>query len=235
MVFSILMTVAADQTRCGSVSRDDGRVPAAVEITELSVSYGPTVVLDRVELSVPAGTAVSLVGPNGAGKSTLLRCIAGLQAPTGGSVRVFGETPGQGLEFWRHVATTVESPSWYHGLTVREHLELVRVANGGRADDPEIDRLCAAFGLAGLDGSLPRTLSSGQRQRFLLTAAMVRPSRLLLVDEPEQRLDVDIKKTVAACLAEYVAGGGTLLMASHDADFVASTGAATFPVGESGA
>ena len=178
MVPSILMTVAADQTRCGSVSHDDGRVPAAVEIAELSVSYGPTVVLDRVKLSVPAGAAVSFVGPNGAGKSTLLRCIAGLQAPTGGSVRVFGETPGVGLEFWRHVATTVESPSWYQGLTVREHLELVRVATGGRADDPEIDRLCAALGLTGLDGSLPRTLSSGQRQRFLLAAAMVRPSRL---------------------------------------------------------
>jgi ABC-2 type transport system ATP-binding protein len=213
------------------MSSQAGGPLTAVDVAGLSVSYGPTEVLDRVDLTVGSGTAVALVGANGAGKSTLLRCVAGIQEPTAGAVRVFGEVPGKGLDFWRQVATTVESPTWYHGLTVREHLELVRVANGGGAADEEIDTVCEALGLTGLDGSLPSTLSSGQRQRFLLTAALVRPSRLLLLDEPEQRLDSAVKRAVAVRLASYVADGGTLVMASHDEDFVARAGATPFLIG----
>ncbi len=194
----------------------------AVAVEGLTIAYGPTVVLDGIRLQVSQGTAVALVGDNGAGKSTLLRCVAGLQAPDDGHVRVFGHTPGDSVDFWTYVAATVESPSWYHGLTVREHLELVRVANGENAGDGVIDDVCGALGLDGLDGSLPGTLSSGQRQRFLLAATLVRPSRLLLLDEPEQRLDTAAKRAVAARLRAYVAAQGTVLMASHDEEFLRS-------------
>jgi ABC-type multidrug transport system ATPase subunit len=204
---------------------------AVVTVQSLAVSYSSVVVLDNVDLAVAGGAALALMGENGAGKSTLLRCIAGMQEPTGGDVRVFGEVPGRSLDFWRQVATTVESPTWYHGLTVREHLELVRMANGGDPADGYIDEVCHALGLTGLGAGVPSTLSSGQRQRFLLTAALVRPSRLLLLDEPEQRLDTSIKRAVAAHLAAYVTDGGTVLMASHDEEFVKSVGALTFLVG----
>lgn len=196
----------------------------AVAVDGLTVRYAAHTVLDRVDLHIPAGTAVALVGENGAGKSTLLRCVAGLQVPTAGSVLVFGVEPGRSVEFWRDVATTVENPSWYLGLTVREHLELVRVANGVDPGDGQIERICTALGMDGLDDSLPSTLSSGQRQRFLLTAALVRPSRLLLLDEPEQRLDAVIRRAVAAHLREYVESGGTLLVASHDTAFLDEVG-----------
>lgn len=205
---------------------------AAVMVDDLSVSYGSTLVLDQLNLQVPVGSAYALVGANGAGKSTLLRCVAGLQEPTGGEVRVFSEPPGRTVEFWRRVATTVESPSWYHGLTVREHLDLVRVANGADVNDGHIDEVSASLGMAGLQDSLPSTLSSGQRQRFLLTAMLVRPSRLLILDEPEQRLDHSIKRAVAAHLRAYVAAGGTLLMASHDEGFLTGVGATPVAVGD---
>ncbi|GAA2709324.1 ATP-binding cassette domain-containing protein [Micromonospora olivasterospora] len=203
----------------------------AIVIDDLSVAYGSTPVLDNFSLTVPAGSARALTGHNGAGKSTLLRCVAGLQEPTGGVVTVFGEPPGKTVEFWRQVATTVESPSWYQGLTVREHLDLVRVANGCDPEDGRIEEVSATLGLTGLEDSLPSTLSSGQRQRFLLTATLVRPSRLLLLDEPEQRLDQTVKRDLVACLRSYVATGGTLLMASHDEDFVGSVGADRVVVG----
>ncbi|WP_370464087.1 ATP-binding cassette domain-containing protein [Micromonospora sp. AP08] len=200
-------------------------------VDDLSVSYGSTLVLDQLSLRVPVGSAYALVGENGAGKSTLLRCVAGLQEPTGGEIRVFSEPPGRTVGFWRRVATTVESPSWYHGLTVREHLDLVRVANGADANDGHIDEVSASLGLDGLQNSLPSTLSSGQRQRFLLTAMLVRPSRLLILDEPEQRLDHSIKRAVAAHLRAYVTAGGTLLMASHDEGFLTAVGATPVAVG----
>ncbi|MFJ1542164.1 ATP-binding cassette domain-containing protein [Micromonospora chalcea] len=198
---------------------------SAVDVRRVTVTYGSTLVLDGIDLAVPEGAAVALVGENGAGKSTLLRCITGLQEPSAGDISVFDAVPGRGADFWRRVATTVESPSWYQGLTVREHLELVRVVNGGDPDDGHIDELCAALGLTGLSDSLPITLSSGQRQRFLLGATLVRPSRLLVLDEPEQRLDTRIKHAIAAHLRSYVDSGGTLVMASHDDGFRRGVGA----------
>ncbi|MFC0508269.1 ABC transporter ATP-binding protein [Micromonospora costi] len=198
---------------------------AAVEVTGLTVTYGSTTVLDGVGLRVPVGAVVALTGENGVGKSTLLRCVTGLQAPSGGVVTVFGAAPDQGAGFWRQVATTVESPTWYHGLTVREHLELVRVANGGDPADGRVDEVSGLLGITGLADSLPITLSSGQRQRFLLAATFVRPSRLLVLDEPEQRLDVGAKRALAGHLRDYLATGGTLLMASHDEQFWRDVGA----------
>ncbi|WP_018829672.1 ABC transporter ATP-binding protein [Salinispora tropica] len=201
---------------------------AAVDVRQVTVRYGSTLVLDSIDLRISEGAAVALVGENGSGKSTLLRCVTGLQEPTAGDISVFAAAPGRGADFWRQVATTVESPSWYQGLTVREHLDLVRVVNGGDPDDGHIAELCVTLGLTGLSDSLPSTLSSGQRQRFLLAATLVRPSRLLVLDEPEQRLDTRIKGAVAAYLRSYVATGGTLVMASHDDGFRVSVGAGEF-------
>ncbi|WP_435821067.1 ABC transporter ATP-binding protein [Micromonospora musae] len=197
----------------------------AVEVTDLTVTYGSTTVIDGLDLQVPTSAVVALTGENGVGKSTLLRCVTGLQQASGGAITVFGEPPESGPAFWRQVATTVESPTWYHGLTVREHLDLVRVANGEDPADGRIDEVCALLGITGLADSLPITLSSGQRQRFLLAATFVRPSRLLVLDEPEQRLDTAAKRALAAHLRDYLAGGGTLLMASHDEQFWHDVGA----------
>jgi hypothetical protein len=120
-----------------------------------------------------------------------------LQEPTDGAVAVFGNVPGRGVAFWRGVATTVESPSWYHGLSVREHLDLVRVANGADPGDGRIDEVFELVGLRGVEDGLPMTLSSGQRQRFLLAAMFVRPSRLLV------RVGAGLRRTAAADTGGY--------------------------------
>jgi ABC-2 type transport system ATP-binding protein len=204
----------------------------AVVVDGLRISYGVVTVLDGFSLRLPEGAACAVTGANGVGKSSLLRCVSGLQEPTDGIVTVFAEQPGRTVGFWRQVATTVESPSWYLGLTVREHLDLVRLANGCDPNDGRIEELSEALGLAGLADALPGTLSSGQRQRFLLAATLVRPSRLLLLDEPEQRLDHAVKREVAACLRSYVSSGGTLLMACHDDDFRTAVGADRVVLGD---
>ncbi|BBH64507.1 hypothetical protein ACTI_11920 [Actinoplanes sp. OR16] len=199
----------------------------AVEVSNLNVSYGSTPVLVDVGLVVPAGAGVCVTGENGIGKSTLLRCVSSLQQPDSGEIRVFGGDPGDTPEFWRAVVTTVEPPTWYPGLTAREHAELVCRAHG--MDLPAIDSVVGEaferFGLAGHADAIPPSLSSGQKQRLTLVLALIRPSSLLILDEPEQRLDPDGKAAVAAMLAEYLADGGSLLMASHDDAFAAASGA----------
>ncbi|MEU4619090.1 ATP-binding cassette domain-containing protein [Actinoplanes sp. NPDC023801] len=197
----------------------------AVAVDGLQVSYGSTPVLVNVGLTVPAGAGVCVTGENGIGKSTLLRCVSGLQRADSGTVRVFGGEPGDGPDFWRAVATTVEPPTWYPGLTTREHAELVCRAHGQDPDDAGIDEALDRFGLAGHGDAIPPSLSSGQKQRLTLALVLLRPSSLLILDEPEQRLDPDGRAMVAAMLAEYQAGGGSLLLASHDDKFAVASGA----------
>ncbi len=178
-----------------------------------------------VTLTVAAGQGVCVTGENGIGKSTLLRCVSGLQQPDEGSIHVFGGDPGATPEFWRAVVTTVEPPTWYPGLTAREHAELVVRAHGMDPDDAGVDEALERFGLAGHTDAIPPSLSSGQKQRLVLAIALLRPSSLLILDEPEQRLDREGRADVASLLADYVAGGGSLLMASHDDTFAAASGA----------
>jgi ABC-type multidrug transport system ATPase subunit len=200
-------------------------VDHAVEVEGLHVSYGSTPVLVDVGLIVPAGTGVCVTGENGIGKSTLLRCVSSLQQPDSGEIRVFGGAPGATPEFWRAVVTTVEPPTWYPGLTVREHAELVCRAHGQDPDEAGVDEALERFGLAGHADAIPPSLSSGQKQRLTLAVSLLRPSSLLILDEPEARLDRDGKQVVAALLVEYLAGGGSLLMASHDDAFAEASGA----------
>jgi ABC-2 type transport system ATP-binding protein len=197
----------------------------AVDVSGLYVSYGATPVLVDVALAVPVGTGICVTGENGIGKSTLLRCVASLQRPDQGEIRVFGNAPGSTPEFWRAVVTTAEPPTWYPGLTTREHAELVCRAHGQDPEEAGIDEALESFGLAGHTDAIPPSLSSGQKQRLTLALALLRPSSLLILDEPEQRLDPEGRASVAALLDTYVKNGGTILMASHDDVFAAESGA----------
>lgn len=206
----------------------------AVEIRDLSAGYGPTPVLTGITLTVGAGAGVCVFGENGIGKSTLLRCVSGLQRADGGELRVFGSEPGSTPDFWRAVVTTVEPPSWYPGLTVREHADLVCRAHGIDTGGPGIDAALDLFGLGAHADAIPASLSSGQKQRLMLTLAFIRPSRLLLLDEPEQRLDPEGRAAIAGLLRDYLAGGGAILMASHDESFAIASGTTVTSMGALG-
>jgi ABC-2 type transport system ATP-binding protein len=198
-----------------------------VALRGLRVAYGSVVVLADIELSAIAGEIVAVTGVNGVGKSTLLTCVAGLRRPAEGSVSVLGAAPRDDPAFWRAVALVADQPTWYPGLTVREHLELIRLTH-----QPlhgwclPADELIEVFGLSARADASPLDMSSGQRQRLSLAAALARPSRLLLLDEPEQSLDAGFRLELAALLREgYADNGGTVVMATHDHDFVLASGA----------
>jgi ABC-2 type transport system ATP-binding protein len=193
----------------------------------MRVAYGTFVVLEDVDLTVADGEIVAVTGVNGAGKSTLLSCLAGLHPPSAGTVAVLGSPPRDDAAFWRAVALVADQPTWYPGLTVREHLELVRLTHEPvRGWCLRADELIDTFGLSARADAVPFNLSSGQRQRLSLAAALARPSRLLLLDEPEQSLDAGFRQELAGLLRlGYTAHGGTVIMATHDLDFAAAAGA----------
>jgi ABC-2 type transport system ATP-binding protein len=196
-------------------------VESAVTVRNLRLSYGDIVVLEDIDLTVASGEIVAITGVNGVGKSTLLSCLAGLRRPAAGSVTVLGTRPRDAPAFWRAVALVADQPTWYPGLTVRELLELVQMTHepitGWHLD---IDDAIERFGLEARADASPLAMSSGQRQRLSLASALVRPSGLLLLDEPEQSLDEDFRGALAELLRDgYADGGGTVVMATHDHQF----------------
>ncbi|MGW9347739.1 ABC transporter ATP-binding protein [Nocardiopsis flavescens] len=182
----------------------------------VGVELGGTPVLDGIDLTVSPGEVVAVLGANGAGKTTLLRCLAGLQ-PAAGSVSVLGGPPADTPEFWRDVVLVGDEPAWYPGLTVREHLDLVGAVHGPGPLDA--GRALELFELADRADRAPTALSTGQRQRLSLALALLRPSRLLLLDEPERGLDAAFRDRLAVLLSDYAAGGGTVVMVTHDPRF----------------
>ncbi|MGW2215053.1 heme ABC exporter ATP-binding protein CcmA [Nonomuraea sp. NPDC001684] len=185
-----------------------------IEVADLSVELGGNPVLRSLDLVVEPGEVVAVVGPNGSGKSTLLRCLAGLQPATSGEVRVFGAEPADDAPFWRRVALLGDEPAWYPGLTAREHLELMGAVYAEAR--MTVDSALEEFTLTERADAPPLNLSTGQRQRLCLAATLLRPSTLLLLDEPERGLDAAFRVRLGELLEEYAGEGGTVVMATHD-------------------
>jgi ABC-2 type transport system ATP-binding protein len=192
--------------------------PAALlALAGVSRSYGPLQALRTIDLAVAPGQCVALLGVNGSGKSTLLRIAAGRDTPTTGEVRYDGRPlRADALVARTEIAVVGEPGSAYPDLTAREHLLLVAAAHGGGTRSAALaDAALAECRLVDHGSRLPSQLSSGQRQALQLAAVLVRPRRLLILDEPEQRLDPSARRWLAGLLAREKADGTALLLATH--------------------
>ena len=187
----------------------------------LLVGYGSDPVAPAVDLVLPPGRALGIVGANGAGKSTLLQTLTGLLEPLAGEVRFAGEPVDERrAAFRRDVATVLDEEAFFPSLTGREHLLLTARGHGVRDPDAVVDAEVAGFGLGERIDALPSQLSSGQRRRLALAAAFVRPARMVVLDEPERRLDAGMRTRLAHRLARRRDEGTALLFACHDAEFL---------------
>ncbi|MFJ8039286.1 ABC transporter ATP-binding protein [Kitasatospora sp. NPDC096147] len=192
---------------------------ALLQLTGVSRSYGDREVLHPMSLSLAPGECVALLGHNGSGKSTLLRVAAGRDAPSKGTVRFDGLPMDQNDPRIRaRVAVVGDTVACYPDLTVREHLLLVAVAHGVADAADWITEVLAHRNLTERADALPSALSSGQMQALLLACAMVRPRDLLLLDEPEQRLDPEARHDLAELLKGELADGVAVLLVTHHTD-----------------
>lgn len=188
-----------------------------VRAQDLLVGYGGAPVCAPVSFTLPAGRALALVGANGAGKSTVLRAVIGLLEPSGGRLSVLGEAVDERDERFRaRVSSVLDDDAYFPALTVSEHLYLTARGHGMLGAKALVAQLLDEFGLTDHARSMPYALSSGQRRRLLLAAGFVRPRSLLVLDEPEQRLDQRMRAALAARLVEEKRAGGAVLLATHD-------------------
>lgn len=194
---------------------------ALLTVRGVTRRFGDRTVLDGVDLEVSAGEAVGVVGPNGSGKSTLLRCIVGTDEPQSGESTLGGLTLDERVPAVRRdLAVVMDDIDFFPDLSVVEHLDLVARAHAQPDAEEVVNGVLDEVGLVEVSGQLPSTLSSGQRRRLALASAFVRPRRLLVLDEPEARLDVEgVEWLGHKLLAEKVAGRAVLLV-SHDPGLV---------------
>lgn len=194
-----------------------------IHARNVTVMLGGMKVLDSVDFVVGNREIVAVLGENGAGKSTLLRCMAGLQHNIGGVLTVLDRPPRDEPEFWRDIVLVGDEPAWYPGVTVAEHLHMLSSVHGRSRMRPE--EALDLFGLTGRRDVSPLSMSTGQRQRLSLAMALSRPSRVLLLDEPERGLDAEFRTWMASVLAAYAEAGGTVVMATHAPDMAEAAGA----------
>lgn len=199
-----------------------------VEVTEMQVQRGGHLVLAPTTFCVDPGTVLAITGANGSGKTTLLRVLAGLERPSAGRCQVAGRPVDErDPAFRRAVAALVGPPPTARDLTVLEHLELVARTWGSDAVTARrtADQLLAELGLTRLAQRFPHQLSSGQAQLCALALTLVRPADVLLLDEPEQRLDEDRLAAVSRLLDRRRREGTTLVVATHHRGLVVALGA----------
>ena len=193
---------------------------AALAITRLVKRFaGGVVGVDDVTLTVGEGAFTALVGPSGCGKTTILRCVAGLEEPTSGEVRI-----GDHEVTWlpprdRDVAMVFQNYALYPHLTVRENigfpLKVRRTAGAEVAR--RVSHAAELLEIGALLDRKPAQLSGGQRQRVALARAIVREPALFLFDEPLSNLDAQVRaQTRAELVALHRRLGATMLYVTHD-------------------
>lgn len=224
------MAQRTSTNRTASRPRSGGRT--VLKVSNLTKKYGDNVIVDHFNLEVREGEAVALTGRNGAGKSTILRCIVGADKPSEGTVDVLGEKMSETKpEMRRNVATVIDDLDFFPDLSVVEHLDLLARAHGLENADALVDEVLEEVQLVPQSGQLPGTLSSGQRRRLALATAFVRPRKLLVLDEPEQRLDVEGVEWLGRRLREELDGGLAIVLASHEPSLLDAIGARVVRVG----
>ena len=198
-------------------------VPAVLVATGVSRSIEDTVLLRPVDLSVRPGECVVLRGGNGSGKTTLLRILAGTMEATAGEATIDGAPADErNPAVRRGVAALIGAPTAYRDLTLVDHLVLVGATWGlGSDSDERAEAILATLEIGHLAERFPHELSSGQQQLFHLAMVLSRPARVLLLDEPEQRLDTQKRSLLGDLLLARKAAGTALVVACHDPDLTA--------------
>ena len=208
-------------------------VGAVLEARELVVGYGDTPVCGGITAAVERGEVLAVVGLNGAGKSTVVRTLAGRQQPLAGDALVHGlPVMPDAASFRRQVAAVFDEDAFFPSLTVREHLLLVARGHSVAMPDEAVDAELEFSGLCGRAEAVPDSLSSGQRRRLLLAAGFIRPSSLLILDEPEQRLDPVMRDALGRRIREHAGAGAAVVLVTHDPSLLVQTATQCLVIGE---
>ncbi|MDZ4782318.1 MAG: metal ABC transporter ATP-binding protein [Planctomycetia bacterium] len=193
----------------------------AIEVSHLTVSYGPTPALLDVSVSIAQGTLVGVIGPNGSGKSTLIKSILGFLKPDFGTVRIFGQPADEAKGRVAYVPQR-GSVDWDFPITVREVAMMGRYGHipwwrdATREDRRIADEALDMVRMGDFRERQIGQLSGGQQQRVFMARAMAQGAEILLLDEPFAGVDAATERAILDVLDRTKAAGRTLVVVHHD-------------------
>ena len=169
---------------------------AEVKLRDLSVRFSDFIAVDGIDLDIADGEMVVFLGPSGCGKTTTLRCIAGLQAPTGGQILFNGERVNEQHPIERNIAMVFQFIALYPHLRVRDNICFPLKARGMPRQDiaRKLEWISELFRLEDILNRFPASLPPGARQKVALARAVVREPNVLLLDEPLSAIDEQFRE-----------------------------------------
>lgn len=199
--------------------------PAALEVRDITKSYGADPVLCGISTTVAAGETVAVMGPSGSGKSTLLHCMSGVLVPDrgdvvfgGASMAAMGDAARSALRL-REFGFVFQDGQLLPELTARENAALPAILRGENRRDAlaAADEMLRALGLGDLIRRRPGEMSGGQAQRVAIARAMAARPKIIFADEPTGALDQATGHEVMQQLTAMVERAGTtLILVTHD-------------------
>ncbi len=199
----------------------DRTIPDLLEMRGISKTFGRTVALEGLELSVPAGEFVTVVGPSGCGKSTLFNMVAGLEEPDAGGAMRFRGRGCHASELLGQVAFMPQRDLLLPWRSVIDNAILANEIEGApkREARAKARRMVPEFGLAGFEDQYPHQLSGGMRQRVALMRTFLFERELMLLDEPFGALDALTRTIMQRWLLDvWERHRRTILFITHDVD-----------------
>jgi polar amino acid transport system ATP-binding protein len=197
-----------------------------LEIVDLRKSFGETLVLHDVNLTVPEHTATVLIGASGSGKSTLLRCINLLEPIDDGLIYLDGQEisdPAINVDVIRRkLGIVFQSFNLFPHMTIRENITLAPIKVQGKSRDEAnelADGLLKRFDLMEKADEYPDRLSGGQQQRAAIIRSIAVNPRLLLLDEVTSALDPVLVNEVLSIVRDLKSDGMTMVLATHEMGF----------------
>ena len=213
------------------------RVNGLIAAERLEKSFGSQRVLKGINLAINQGEVVCVIGPSGSGKTTLLRCLALLEEPTAGMIRVDGQVIAcpkadrtvraaarrvraevgmvfQQFNLWPHMTAlgnVAEAPMQVRGASRKDAYEQARA-------------LLEKVGMTARRDAYPARLSGGQQQRVAIARALAMSPRVLLFDEPTSALDPELRHEVLQVMRALAAEGMTMMVVTHEMGFARRVG-----------
>ncbi|MEK8052740.1 amino acid ABC transporter ATP-binding protein [Ideonella sp. DXS22W] len=208
----------------------------AIVLRAVRKSFGSTVVLDGIDLTVAEREVVALIGPSGSGKSTLVRCVHQLMPIDGGSIHVHGELQGyeqHGGALRALGENAIAAQRQRIGMVFQQfnlfpHMSVLRNVMEGPVqvlgDTPDharqqAEQLLDRVGLLAKRDAYPRQLSGGQQQRVAIARALAMRPQAMLFDEPTSALDPELVGEVLAVVQDLARQGMTMLIVTHEIAF----------------
>ena len=192
--------------------------PFAIEIKELTKSYGDVKALNGVDIKIKTGEFFGLLGPNGAGKTTTINILTGLVFRDQGSTKVFGKDTIKDFRFTRSkigIAAQEFSVDWFFPIEKLLYFQAGYYGIKTKDAAPMVDSLLDRLGLSKKRHSRLRQLSGGMKRRFQLAKALVHNPEIIILDEPTAGVDVELRRNLWQYLRDLHAEGKTILLTTH--------------------